>query len=105
MINTRITPWGINTRTILAIALSVGLYSANNQAADNQAMDAVAISSSASDVDRTLEEVVVSGHPLSAEGLAQPFAVISGEELSRAQAASISETLTHLPSVHSTSFG
>lgn len=105
MINTRITPWGINTRTILAIALSVGLYSANNQAADNQAMDAVAISSSASDVDRTLEEVVVSGHPLSAEGLAQPFAVISGEELSRAQAASIGETLTHLPSVHSTSFG
>jgi len=62
-------------------------------------------SNSAEDARPTLEEVVVSGHPLSAEGLAQPFVLLDGDELRSAQAASIGETLTRLPSITTTSFG
>lgn len=52
-----------------------------------------------------LEEVIVSGHPLSAEGLAQPFATLDGDSLRRAQAASLGATLESVPSVHTSSFG
>ncbi len=65
-------------------------------------------SSSAAQVfkeDNALEEVVVRAHPLSGEGLAQPFVTIDGDQLRRAQATSIGETLSLLPSIHTTSFG
>lgn len=52
-----------------------------------------------------IEEVVVRAHPLSAEGLAQPAAVLSGSELERALAPSLGETLQNVPGVHSASFG
>lgn len=52
-----------------------------------------------------LEEIIVRAHPLSAEGLAQPVAVLTGSELRRALAPSIGETLQGLPGVHSASFG
>ncbi|NQX90041.1 MAG: Plug domain-containing protein, partial [Halioglobus sp.] len=81
-------------------ALSSSIISASSLAQGN------ASTAAPSDVDEsTLEEVVVSGHPLSGEGLAQPFAVLDGEALKRARAASIGETLMGLPSVTTTSFG
>lgn len=92
MITTRNTPRGKNTRALFSLALSISLYSSGTHAQE-------------SIVEPTLEEVIVNGHPLSAEGLAQPFAVLEGDKLLRAQAPSIGETLTRLPSVHSTSFG
>ncbi len=52
-----------------------------------------------------IEEVIVRAHPLSAEGLAQPVSVLSGEALQRALAPSLGETLQELPGVHSASFG
>jgi iron complex outermembrane receptor protein len=53
----------------------------------------------------TIEEVLVRAHPLSAEGLAQPATVLGGDELQRALASSLSETLSDVPGVHSSSFG
>lgn len=55
--------------------------------------------------DDILEEIVVRAHPLSADKLAQPIATLSDEELQRALAPSIAETLKGLPGVHSSSFG
>ncbi|MEM7282106.1 MAG: TonB-dependent receptor [Pseudomonadota bacterium] len=52
-----------------------------------------------------IDEVVVRAHPLSAEKIAQPVAVLKDEELGRALAPSIAETLNELPGVHSSSFG
>ncbi|TQV78759.1 TonB-dependent receptor [Exilibacterium tricleocarpae] len=52
-----------------------------------------------------IEEVEVVGHPLSAEGLAQASAVLSGEQLSRSLQASIGATVANIPGVHSASFG
>lgn len=52
-----------------------------------------------------LEEILVSGHPLSAEGLATPADIVAGEELDRKVAASIGETVGSLPGVHNSSFG
>ena len=52
-----------------------------------------------------IEEVVVIGHPLSAEGLAQPTEVLSGEELDRKAADSIGATVGNEPGVHNASFG
>lgn len=52
-----------------------------------------------------IEEVLVRAHPLSAEGLAQPVAVLAGEDLERALAPSLGETLRNIPGVHSASFG
>ncbi len=51
------------------------------------------------------EEVVVIAHPLSGEGLAQPTTVLQGEELQRAVAATLGETLVNQPGVHSATFG
>ncbi len=51
------------------------------------------------------EEMVVTAHPLSAEGLAQPVTVLEGEALNRAAAASIGETLVNQPGVHNAPFG
>lgn len=52
-----------------------------------------------------IEEIVVSAHPLSAEGLAQPSALLSAEKLQRVVASSLGESLVSLPGVHSSSFG
>ena len=52
-----------------------------------------------------IEEVIVRAHPLSAEGLAQPVAVLSGATLNRVVSPSLAETLRDIPGVHSSSFG
>ena len=55
--------------------------------------------------DHVLEEVTITGHPLSAEGLAQPNFVLRDNALNKALAASIGETLVGMPSINSASFG
>lgn len=52
-----------------------------------------------------IEEMVVTAHPLSGEGLAQPTTVLDGEELNRAVAGTLGETLINQPGVHSATFG
>jgi len=52
-----------------------------------------------------IEEVIVRAHPLSAEGLAQPVAVVSGDALNRVVSPSLAETLRDVPGIHSSSFG
>ena len=52
-----------------------------------------------------IEELVVRAHPLSAGNLAHPVSTLAGNELERALAPSIAETLRDLPGVHSASFG
>ena len=52
-----------------------------------------------------LEEIVILGHPLSAEGLATPADVVAGEELQRKVAGSIGETVGSEPGIHNSSFG
>ena len=52
-----------------------------------------------------LEEVIVVGHPLSGEGLAQASDVLDGEELDRKVADNIGATVGNQPGVHNASFG
>lgn len=52
-----------------------------------------------------LEEVVVSSHPLSGEGLSQAVELLQGEELQRAMDTNIGSTLGKLPGIRSASFG
>lgn len=52
-----------------------------------------------------MEELTVTAHPLSAEGLAQAGLVVEGETLTRNLSANIGETLHRLPGVHNSSFG
>ncbi len=52
-----------------------------------------------------VEEVIVSAHPLSAEGLAQASAVLQGDELARKTATSLGETIESEPGIRSASFG
>ncbi len=52
-----------------------------------------------------LEEVVVSSHPLSGEGLSQAVELVQGEELQRALDSNIGSTLSKLPGIRSASFG
>ena len=52
-----------------------------------------------------IEEVLVVGHPLSAEGLAQAHDVLAGEELDRKAADSIGATVANEPGIHNSSFG
>ena len=54
---------------------------------------------------QVIEEVVVRAHPLSAEGLAQPVAVLNGIKLQRVLSTSLGETLRNVPGVNSASFG
>ncbi|MDE0451712.1 MAG: TonB-dependent receptor [Gammaproteobacteria bacterium] len=53
----------------------------------------------------TIEEIIVLGHPLSGEGLAQATDVISGEELDRKAADSIGATVGNEAGIHNSSFG
>ncbi len=52
-----------------------------------------------------IEEIVVTAHPLSGEGLSQPADLLSGDELERKKAATIGETLANQPGIHSAQFG
>ena len=52
-----------------------------------------------------LEEIVVTTHPLSREGLAQSIVVLSGKELAEKVRGSIGETVAGEPGVSSASFG
>ncbi len=52
-----------------------------------------------------IEEMVVIAHPLSGEGFAQPTSVLDGEELNRAVAGTLGETLINQPGIHSATFG
>jgi iron complex outermembrane receptor protein len=52
-----------------------------------------------------IEEVIVRAHPLSAEGLAQPISVLTGDALRRVVSPSLAETLRDIPGVHSSNFG
>ncbi len=52
-----------------------------------------------------LEEIVVVAHPLSGEGLAQPSAILEGDELNRKKSYNIGATLAQEPGIHSASFG
>lgn len=52
-----------------------------------------------------LEEIIVIGHPLSGEGLAQASDVITGEELDRKAADSIGATVGNEAGIHNSSFG
>ena len=45
------------------------------------------------------EELVVTAHPLSSEGLAQPTTVLEGDELNRALAGTLGEKCHHFPLV------
>ena len=53
----------------------------------------------------TIEEVVVTAHPLSGDGLAQPAATLSSEDLNWKMADSIGATLAQEPGIHNASFG
>lgn len=57
------------------------------------------------ETDPVIEEIVVIGHPLSGEGLAQPFTVLAGEELDRKAVESIGATVGSEPGIHNSSFG
>ena len=52
-----------------------------------------------------LEEIVVRAHPLSNEGVAQSYDVLSGEQLARVVEATIGETLETIPGIRNASFG
>ena len=52
-----------------------------------------------------IEEIVILGHPLSAEGLATPADVLAGEELERKLADTLGETVAGEPGIHNGSFG
>ena len=55
--------------------------------------------------DSIIAEVLVIGHPLSAEGLVQAHDVLAGEELDRKVADSIGATVANEPGIHNSSFG
>ena len=52
-----------------------------------------------------IEEIIVIGHPLSGEGLAQASDVVAGDELDRKAADSIGATIGNEPGIHNSSFG
>lgn len=53
----------------------------------------------------SIEEIVVTAHPLSGEGLSQATEVLQGTELQRKLAPNIGATLAKLPGIHSAPFG
>lgn len=55
--------------------------------------------------DGAIEEIVIVGHPLSAEGLATPAEVVAGRELQRKVAHNIGDTVGGEPGIHNSSFG
>jgi len=83
----------MNTTRIACLGALISLGSAH--AADN---------TTAEDAD-FIEEMVVTAHPLSSEGLAQPTNVLEGDELNRSLAGTLGETLINQPGIHSATFG
>ena len=81
-----------------AFALSMPTVFADTLGQDRLANEAV-------DNSNTIEEVLVSAHPLSGEGLAQAIQTLSGKQLMRNLAPSLGETLASQPGIHSASFG
>lgn len=55
--------------------------------------------------DDAIEEIVIVGHPLSAEGLATPAEILAGRELERKVAHNIGDTVGGEPGIHNSSFG
>ncbi|MFK8018765.1 MAG: TonB-dependent receptor [Pseudomonadales bacterium] len=55
--------------------------------------------------DSDLEEIIITSHPLSGEGLSQAVELLQGEELQRSVDTNIGSTLNKLPGVHSSGFG
>ncbi len=80
----------------LALVLPSLLLAAEPQASDSR-----------HDTPESLDEIVVFASPLrqSAEELAQPVEVLSGEKLDEARAATLGETVGKLPGVQSSNFG
>lgn len=69
------------------------------------AQDSVSEGANRPDAERPLEEVLVTAHPLSGEGLAQASDVLVGEELARKLDTNIGATLAQQPGIRSASFG
>lgn len=76
-------------------------------ALSSQTLAAAAADKDELDDEHSLEEVIVTGVPLerTVEELAQPAAVLGGDNLAKKQAASLGETLSHELGVSSTYFG
>ncbi|MEO0997457.1 MAG: TonB-dependent receptor [Pseudomonadota bacterium] len=55
--------------------------------------------------DDAVEEIVVTAHPLSAEGIAQASLILEGAELDRALDATLGATLASQPGIHAGSYG
>ena len=55
--------------------------------------------------ENSIEEIVVTAHPLSGEGLSQATDVLQGEELHRKLASNIGATLAKQPGIHAATFG
>ncbi len=63
------------------------------------------ISSHAQTTDDTLEEIVVTSHPLAQNGSAQSITVLSGDELAEKLQGSIGAVVAREPGVQSASYG
>ncbi len=55
--------------------------------------------------DDAVDEIVVTAHPLSAEGIAQASLILEGAELDRALDATLGSTLANEPGIHGGSYG
>ena len=69
------------------------------------AVPATAQEQQSGSADSRIEEVLVIGHPLSADGLALPHAVIAGKQLERRAIDNIGETVASQTGIHNGSFG
>ena len=88
---------GASGRTALALSLLIHV-------APVAAQDAAEAEDAAKDGPE-LEEVIVTAHPLSGEGLSEAVVVLEGERLERELADSIGATVARQPGIHSASFG
>ena len=88
---------GASGRTALALSLLIHV-------APVAAQDAAEAEDAAEDGPE-LEEVIVTAHPLSGEGLSEAVVVLEGERLERELADSIGATIARQPGIHSASFG
>ena len=84
----------MNRRQLLLVAMApcLGAAALAGEAPDGEEPSAI-------------EEIIVVGHPLSGEGLAQAIDVLAGKELHRKAADSIGATIGNEPGIHNSSFG
>lgn len=94
-------------RRALAIALTLALPLAGQAAAQEAAAPTVTSDTRHDQQPTSLDAVVVTATPLrsSAEELAQPVEVLSGEKLDEARGTTLGETVGKLPGVQSSNFG